>query len=85
MSIDSVRYDETGHSVDIRGQRCPYTFIRARLALEQIEIGGVLDILLDNRTALENLPRAFMYQGQEYIETRVVSDSEWIIRIRRKR
>jgi|YNPNPStandDraft_1061719.scaffolds.fasta_scaffold75266_2 tRNA 2-thiouridine synthesizing protein A len=73
------------HSVDIRGEQCPRTFVKAKIALEEIGVGDILNILLDNTTALENLPRAFMYQGQEYLGTRKVSDTEWVIRIRRKR
>ncbi|MGC8927693.1 MAG: sulfurtransferase TusA family protein [Myxococcota bacterium] len=69
--------------VDIRNEKCPYTFIRAKLALEEIEVGGVLEIHLDNITALKSLPKAFLYQGQEYLGTEKIAEGEWIIRIRR--
>ncbi|MCX7958501.1 MAG: sulfurtransferase TusA family protein [Deltaproteobacteria bacterium] len=70
--------------VDIRGVLCPYTFIRAKIALENIECGKILEILLDNEMALKSLPKAFICYGQEYLGTERVSNSEWIIRIRKR-
>ena len=85
MNRELLDGSQREYSIDIRGEQCPRTFVKAKLALEKIELGSILNILLDNTSALENLPRAFMYQGQEYIETKRLSDSEWVIRIRRKK
>lgn len=72
------------HQVDIRGLSCPYTFIKAKLALENINVGEILEILLDSPPALKNIPQAFMYYGQEYLGTEAKSDTEWVIKIRKK-
>lgn len=76
--------EKKAHRIDIRGLNCPYTFIKAKLALEKLEIGDILEILLDNEMALKNIPQAFSYQGQEYIDTEQVGQGEWIIRIKKK-
>lgn len=72
-------------SIDIRGISCPYTFIRAKLALERLPIGDTLDIILNNKTAIDNLPKAFMYEGQEIVEIKRLNDSDWLIKIRKSR
>lgn len=89
---ESIEYNQmkeedlvSNFQVDICNEKCPYTFIRAKLALEEIPIGEVLKIYLDNPMALNNLPKAFIYQGQEYIDTERLEDNKWIIRIRRLR
>ncbi|MCX7944265.1 MAG: sulfurtransferase TusA family protein [Deltaproteobacteria bacterium] len=76
--------DNNIYVVDIRGLVCPYTLIKAKLALEELKIGDILEIHLDNIAALRNLPTAFIYYGQEYLGTEAISDSEWIIKIRKK-
>ncbi len=78
-----IQEEDVYHKIDIMGQVCPYTFIRAKLALEKIGLNEILEIYLDNRMALKHIPQAFIYQGQEYSGTESVSDNEWIIRIRR--
>ena len=33
--------------LDIRGEVCPYTFVKTRLALEEMQPGQVLRVLVD--------------------------------------
>ena len=33
--------------INIKGLVCPYTFVKAKLAVEDMEIGQVIEILLD--------------------------------------
>jgi len=44
---------------------CPYTFVRARLALESMPLGARLTIVIDHAPALRNLPRSLADWGQE--------------------
>ncbi len=73
------------NSIDIRGVSCPYTFIKSKLMLEKLNQGDTLDIILNNETALNNLPKAFQYQGQEIIEVTRLNDSDWLIRVRKRK
>jgi tRNA 2-thiouridine synthesizing protein A len=51
--------------LDLRGEVCPYTFVRARLALESMPLGARLTIVIDHAPALRNLPRSLADWGQE--------------------
>jgi len=54
---------------DLRGVACPMNFVKAKLALEQIEVGDVLEVLLDEGEPVRNAPASFAQQGQEILET----------------
>ncbi|MCC6741345.1 MAG: sulfurtransferase TusA family protein [Planctomycetia bacterium] len=48
---------------DLRGERCPYTFIKARLAIEEMAAGEVLEVILDFRPAWERVPASMKVLG----------------------
>lgn len=50
-------------SLDLRGEVCPYTFVRAKLLLEDMSPGDEVDIVVDHRPAFANLPRALREDG----------------------
>jgi sulfite reductase (ferredoxin) len=60
--------------IDLRGVLCPLNFVKAKLALERIEIGQVLEVLLDEGEPMRNVPASFAQQGQTVIETKQLED-----------
>ncbi|MBZ0253790.1 MAG: sulfurtransferase TusA family protein [Candidatus Methylomirabilis sp.] len=66
---------------DLRGEVCPYTFVKAKLALEEMEHGEMLAILVDHDKATVNVPRSFEREGHEVAEVRGVGPGVWEIRI----
>ena len=56
---------EPATDLDLRGEVCPYTFVRAKLALEAMPIGAVLVVLVDHEPASRNIPRSAVEWGQE--------------------
>jgi len=54
--------------VDLRGVACPLNFVKAKLSLEKIAIGEVLEILLDAGQPIENVPASFVQQGQNVVQ-----------------
>ncbi|HLU68485.1 MAG TPA: sulfurtransferase TusA family protein [Kofleriaceae bacterium] len=51
--------------LDLRGEVCPYTFVRTRLALEAMPLGAALAVLVDHEPATRNIPRSAREWGQE--------------------
>jgi len=49
------------------GEICPFTFVRTKLALEALPIGGVLRVLVDHEPATRNIPRSAAEWGQEVL------------------
>jgi tRNA 2-thiouridine synthesizing protein A len=56
-------------TLDLRGEVCPYTFVRAKLALEDegLEVGDELELILDHPPAWFSLPRALREEGHEVL------------------
>lgn len=74
---------ERAQELDLRGVACPMNFVRAKIQLEQIETGDVLDILLDPGEPARNVPASFADQGEEVVS---VNDEQTYHRVRvRKR
>ncbi|UCG79278.1 MAG: sulfurtransferase TusA family protein [Nitrospirota bacterium] len=71
--------------IDIRGLVCPYTFVRSKLAIEGMEIGQVLEVLLDYEDASINIPKSMQDHGQSVLKVDKINDKEWILLIRKEK
>ena len=69
--------------LDIRGEVCPYTFVKTKLALEEMTPGEVLRVLVDYEPATRNVPRSVALQGDEVLGVEPSGASEWAITVRR--
>jgi tRNA 2-thiouridine synthesizing protein A len=65
--------------IDIRGEVCPYTLVKSKLAIEEIERGDVLEIILDHKPAVENVPRALEAEGHKVLKVEQISDRDYRI------
>ncbi|MHC4488152.1 MAG: sulfurtransferase TusA family protein [Planctomycetota bacterium] len=72
------------HTVDLRGVACPLNFVKAKIELEKIDVGEILEVLLDDGEPIKNVPESFTQQGQEVIEAKNVGD-HFFVKVRRKK
>lgn len=63
------------HHLDITRERCPMTFVKAKLHLEQLEPGDTTEILLTAGEPLDNVPRTATEQGYQVLEIIHVQDT----------
>jgi len=52
-------------SLDLTGVGCPLNWVRARLALEELDPGERLELLLDAGEPLRSVPRSAREDGHE--------------------
>lgn len=52
---------------DLRGVPCPINYVKAKLKLEEMEIGNALNILLDEGDPINNVPLSLKGDGQEIL------------------
>jgi tRNA 2-thiouridine synthesizing protein A len=79
------------HRVDARGFSCPQPVVMTKKALEAVGLGGrsevsgvseVLEVLVDSRTAMENVSRFARHSGCDVdVETGGDGDDCYIVRI----
>ncbi|TVR31324.1 MAG: sulfurtransferase TusA family protein [Spirochaetaceae bacterium] len=69
--------------LDIRSEVCPYTLVRSKLALEQMEAGEILEIHLGNSESASNVPRNIALEDHEILSVERPQSSHWIVRVKR--
>jgi len=69
--------------IDLRGEVCPYTFIKSKLVLEEMEVGQVLKVIVDNLTSAIDVPRSMKNEGQKIIAVTSLNETEWVIIIKK--
>jgi sulfite reductase (ferredoxin) len=70
--------------LDLRGITCPMTFIKTKLALEELRDGQVLAILLDDKLASVDVPGNASREGHEVLGTKEISCGVWEVLIRKR-
>ena len=78
------RAEESRHVADLRGVACPLNFVKAKLAIEKIPAGAVLEVLLDAGEPVRNVPASFSDQGQEILDVTNLGD-HFCVKVRRKK
>ena len=71
--------------INIKGLVCPYTFVRAKLAVEDMEVGQVLEILLDFEEAARSIPKSMEDHGQKVLKVEKINETDWILLIRKEK
>ena len=75
MSVDK--------ELNLRGEVCPYTFVKSKLALEVMQAGQVLQVIVDNEESASNVPRSMQNEGHDLLGVTKLSDKEWQILVRK--
>lgn len=73
----------TDKSINIKGLICPYTFVKAKLAIEDMEADQVLEILLDYEEASRSIPKSMEDHGHKVLKIEKINDTDWILRIKK--
>jgi tRNA 2-thiouridine synthesizing protein A len=69
--------------LDLRGEICPYTFLKARLALETLPSGALLRVLVDNAVSARDVPRSLAAAGHAVLACEATGEGVWAIVTRR--
>ena len=71
-------------TLNIKGVVCHYTLVKSKLAVEDIEVGQVLEVLLDYPEASESIPKAMLNYGHTVLKVEKINDTDWVILIRKE-
>ncbi|MCU0962869.1 MAG: sulfurtransferase TusA family protein, partial [Pirellulaceae bacterium] len=66
-----------------RGGPCPLNLVRAKLAIEKVDIGAILEIEIDDGEPIQNLPVSLGRQGQEILAATKCEDY-FCLKVRRR-
>ncbi len=73
----------TTHQLDITGDTCPMTFVKAKLRLETLNPGEILEVRLKGEEPLKNVPRSAEENGYRVLSTTENPDGTYILMIQR--
>jgi tRNA 2-thiouridine synthesizing protein A len=74
---------KTDQELNLKGEVCPYTFVKTKLALEMMEPNQILRVIVDHLPAVENVPRSVNNEGHEVLNVGQVNDTDWEIVVRK--
>lgn len=80
--MEEIKVDKR---INIKGLVCPYTFVKSKLAIEDMEVGEVLEILLDYEEAARSIPKSMEDHGQKVLKVQKINDTDWILLIRKEK
>ena len=69
--------------LDLKGEVCPFTFVKSKLALEQMRSGQIIKIIVDNSESASNVPRSIELEGHEVLDVSKVDKSTWGIVVKK--
>jgi tRNA 2-thiouridine synthesizing protein A len=75
--------DVVAETLDLTGEVCPYTFVKSKLALEELESGQVIRVVVDNPGSAQNVPRSLASEGHRVLNVIKLSDTEWAITVKK--
>lgn len=54
-------------SIDITDVNCPITFVKAKIALEELDDGDILSIKLNDGEPVQNVPKSIKEEGHKVL------------------
>lgn len=65
MEIEGIRIDDT---VDITDKVCPLTFVKAKVAIDELEDGEVIAICMNDGEPVQNVPCSIKEEGHQILK-----------------
>ena len=60
--------------IDLRGTPCPMNWVEAKLQLEKMEPGQLLEMILDDGDPIRNVPRTIKADGHKVVRAKSLED-----------
>ncbi len=69
--------------LDLRGEVCPFTFVKTKLALEELENGEILEVIFDHEPAVKDVPKSVEAEGHKVLAIEKIGENEWKVVIKK--
>lgn len=78
--MGKVNIDKT---VDITDVVCPVTFVKAKVALEELEDGQILAIRMNDGEPVQNVPRSIKEEGHQILKLNENEDGTYTLLVKK--
>ncbi|MCD8325043.1 MAG: sulfurtransferase TusA family protein [Clostridiales bacterium] len=74
---------EIDETVDITDVVCPVTFVKAKMALEELDEGQILSIHMNDGEPVQNVPRSIKEEGHQILKLLKNEDDTYDLIVRK--
>ena len=78
--MSEIKIDDT---VDITDVVCPVTFVKAKVALEELDEGQVLSIRMNDGEPVQNVPRSIKEEGHQILKLEDNEDGTYTLYVKK--
>ena len=71
--------DDIKKKIDLHGVTCPLNFVKTKLALEELDAGEYLEVILDEGDAMLNVPRSLKEEGHKIVKVEPLEETFRIV------
>ena len=71
-------------SVDITDVVCPVTFVKTKVALEELDVGQILQVHLNGGEPVQNVPRSIKDEGHKILKLIDNGDGTYELYVRKE-
>lgn len=80
MAEIDIKYDD---SVDITDKVCPLTFVKAKVAIDELDDGEVLAVRMNDGEPVQNVPRSLKDEGHQILRLYDNEDGTYTLLVRK--
>lgn len=74
---------EINDTVDITDVVCPVTFVKAKVALEELDDGEILAIRMNDGEPVQNVPRSIKEEGHQILKLDTNDDGTYTLFVKK--
>ena len=78
--MSEIKFDDT---VDITDVVCPVTFVKAKVALEELDEGQILSIRMNDGEPVQNVPRSIKEEGHQILKLDNKEDGTYTLYVKK--
>lgn len=79
--MSEIKFDDT---VDITDVVCPVTFVKAKVALEELDEGQILSIRMNDGEPVQNVPRSIKEEGHQILKLDDNEDGTYTLYVKKE-
>ena len=78
--MSEIQFDD---QVDITDVVCPVTFVKAKVALEELDDGEILAVRMNDGEPVQNVPRSIQEEGHQILKLLDNEDGTYTLFVRK--
>jgi tRNA 2-thiouridine synthesizing protein A len=78
-----ISLDQVENRVDITDVVCPVTFVKAKVALEELDPGDLIAVHMNDGEPVQNVPRSIKEEGHQILKLVDNQDSTYDLIVRK--